>query len=122
MACESQMPNQSPKVIWSLESAGAITMFKRSVQKHKLRYTSYIGDGDSSSFKAVEDSKPYEECVPIVKKECIGHVQKRMGTRCRALRQSKRSVTLSDGKKISGKGRLTDNAVKTLQNHYGMAN
>ena len=28
---------------------------------------------------------------------------------------------MSDGKGISGKGRLTDKAVNTLQNYYGMA-
>lgn len=44
-----------------------------------------------------------------------------MGTRCRGLRQSLKGVKLSDGKKISGRGRLTDKAINTLQNHYGMA-
>ena len=34
----------------AMESAGAIKMFADSVKKHNLRYTSYIGDGDSSSF------------------------------------------------------------------------
>ena len=40
---------------------------------------------------------------------------------CRVLRQSLKGVVLSDGKKISGRGRLTDKAINTLQNHYGMA-
>ena len=105
----------------AMESAGAITMFADSIKKHNLRYTSYIGDGDSSSFKLVQESKPYGDNVEIIKKECIGHVQKRMGSRCRTLRQAKKSVTLSDGKKIGGRGRLTDKAINTLQNHYGMA-
>ena len=28
---------------------------------------------------------------------------------------------LSDGKKISGRGGLTDEVINTMQNHYGMA-
>eukprot|EP00794_Sanderia_malayensis_P002926 gene2926-3380_t len=104
-----------------MESAGAVMMFKRSIEKHQLRYTSYIGDGDSSSYGDVASSQPYGEGVQIEKKECIGHIQKRMGSRCRGLRQSLKSVKLSDGKKINGKGRLTDKAINTMQNHYGMA-
>ena len=105
----------------AMESAGAVAMFKRSIDCHHLRYTSYIGDGDSSSYSDVANSQPYGDGVKIEKKECIGHVQKRMGTRCRGLRQSLKGVKLSDGKKISGRGRLTDKAINTLQNHYGMA-
>ena len=54
-------------------------------------------------------------------KECIGHVQKRMGTRLRILRQLMKLNILSDVGKIMGKGRLTGKAVNTLQNHYGTA-
>ena len=104
-----------------MESAGAVKMFARSIEKNKLRYTSYIGDGDTSSFNDVINSKPYGDNVVIDKKECVGHVQKRMGTRLRNLRQEKKGVVLSDNKKIMGKGRLTDKAVNTLQNYYGMA-
>jgi len=46
-----------------------------------LRYLSFIGDGDSSTYKTVSEAKPYGNEVEIVKKECIGHVQKRFGTR-----------------------------------------
>ena len=37
----------------SMESAGAIKIFQRSINNHKLRYNNYIGDGDSSSFNKV---------------------------------------------------------------------
>ena len=37
----------------SMESVGAVQMFKRSVEKHKLQYTTYLGDGDSSAFQEV---------------------------------------------------------------------
>ena len=48
-------------------------------------------------------------------------MQKRLGTRLRTLRTTLKSKILSDGKKISGRGRLTDKVINTMQNYYGMA-
>ena len=45
----------------AMEPAGAVAIFNRSIEKHKLRYTSYIGDGDTSSFAEVKESKPYDD-------------------------------------------------------------
>ena len=39
-----------------MECAGAVEMFGRSVKKYKLRYSSYIGDGGTSSYN--EDVPP----------------------------------------------------------------
>ena len=105
----------------SMEAAGAILMFSRPIKNYGLRYTSYIGDGDTSSFNEVKSSKPYGEEITIEKLECVGHVQKRLGTRCRSLLQSMKRKILSDGKKLNGAGRLTDNVINKLQNYYGMA-
>ena len=69
----------------SMESAGAIEIFQRSINNHKLRYNNYIGDGDSSSFNKVVQSKPYGETFIINKLECVGHIQKRLGCRLRTL-------------------------------------
>ena len=46
-----------------------------------------MGDGDTSSFSEVVTSQPYKEHGDIipVKLECVGHVQKRLGTRLRNL-------------------------------------
>ena len=77
-------------------------------------------DGDTSSYGEVVAENPYGDVVPE-KLECVGHVNKRMGTRCRDLIQRHRGKKLSDGKSISGKGRLTNKAVNTLQNYYGMS-
>ena len=38
------------------EAADAVTIFKRSLDKNNLRYVSYIGDGDTSSFNEVDNS------------------------------------------------------------------
>jgi len=67
----------------AMESAGAVDMFSRSVSKNNLIYKEYLGDGDTSSFDDVVESKPYaEQNVVPVKLECvgIGHVQKRLGS------------------------------------------
>ena len=67
-----------------MESAGAVDMFCRSVAINELIYNGYLGDGDSSSFKDVVNSKPYVVSnIDPEKYECVGHVQKRLGTRLR---------------------------------------
>ena len=55
------------------------------------------------------------------KLECVGHVQKRLGTRLCRLRTNLKGKVLSDGGKISGKGRLTDKIINKIQNYFGMA-
>ena len=60
----------------SMETEGAKRIFQRSVDNRKARYMSYFGDGDSKAFKEVEDIYSPEK---IVKYECIGHYQKRVG-------------------------------------------
>jgi len=94
--CENNHDRSSEAV----ESAGAVILFKRSVELHQLRYTSYIEDGGSSSYSDVVNSHPYGEGVKIDKLECLGHVQKRMGSRCRSLCQLLKGIALSDGKKF----------------------
>ena len=42
-----------------------------------------FGDYDSRSYASVTKSEPYEPGVFIPKKDCIGHVMKRMGTALR---------------------------------------
>ena len=49
----------------------------------------------------------------IKKLECVGHIQKRVGSRLRKLKEK--------NKGIGGKGKLTDKVINTLQNYYGMA-
>ena len=81
----------------------------------------YLGDGDSSSYKTVADLKPYGDDCQVKKLECVGHVQKRVGSRLRKLKKSYKNTKLSDGKTIGGMGRLTDAKIDCLQNYYGLA-
>ncbi len=105
----------------AMEVGGTMAMYERSVRKNGLRYVSFIGDRDSSTFQTVSDAKPYGNDVLTTKKECVSHVQKRQGTRLRKLKSSYTKRKLSDGKSIGGKGRLTDKMIDTMQNYYGLA-
>lgn len=44
--------------------------------------------------------------------ECVGHVEKRIGTILRNLRKMK---------KLGGRGKLTENLIKKLSTYYGLA-
>ena len=67
----------------------------------------YFGDGDSKAYASVKDTyKP-----DIVKTfECVGHYQKRLGTRLRKLKKT-----------TTGLKPLTDVLIDKLQNYFGMA-
>lgn len=104
-----------------MEPAGAIAIFSRSLNKYGVRYINYLGDGDTKSYKAVSEHKPYGEDIKINKMECLNHVAKRMGARLRKLKLSLRGKKLSDNLPIGGANRLTDNIIDQLQSYYGKA-
>ena len=62
----------------SMESAAAIEIWNRSIACHSLVYDTYIGDGDSSSYKNLVKADPYNGIAKVRKEECLGHVQKRV--------------------------------------------
>ncbi|GBN00657.1 hypothetical protein AVEN_222300-1 [Araneus ventricosus] len=64
----------------SMESVRAYRIFERSQCSHQLLYTDYYGHGDSKAYETVKDI--YNDTT-INKLECIGHIQKRVGTRLR---------------------------------------
>lgn len=103
-----------------MEVDGMLRIFNRSESERDVRYVQYIGDGDAKTFLAIQKSKPYGD-TPVTKLECITHVQKRMGTRLRKLKQEYKCRKLSDNKSLSGKGRLTDVVINKLTTFYGNA-
>lgn len=94
-----------------MEVDAIIEMFLRSNEKFGVKYGNYIGDGDSKTFKAILDINPYDD-FQVIKSECIGHVEKRMGTRLRNIKKAT---------KLGGKGKLTDVLIKKLTSYYGLA-
>ena len=101
----------------AMETVGTIDIFKRSVQKHNLCYTTFIGDGDSSSYPAVVEENPYQG-KEVKKGECVGHVQKRVGSNLIRLRKS---LPKERKKCIFGTGKLTTAGINYIQNCYGLA-
>ncbi|GFV27143.1 uncharacterized protein TNCV_3097631 [Trichonephila clavipes] len=79
-----------------MEVDGMLRIFNRSEKLHNLKYSNYIGDGDTKTFNALSENKPYGDDYLIQKIECVGHVQKRMG-------------------------RLTDSLIDKLAHYYGNA-
>ncbi|GFX90881.1 uncharacterized protein TNCV_3167121 [Trichonephila clavipes] len=62
-----------------MEVAGALSIFQRSQSLYNVRYTKYLGDGDSKAFTSIVENKVYGDHCSVEKLECIGHVMKRMG-------------------------------------------
>lgn len=102
-----------------MEVNGMVSMFSRSEEKYAARYVNYIGDGDCKTFSSVVKSNPYS--VPVSKTECVGHIQKRMGSRLRKLKAQFKGKKLYDKKPLGGKGRLTDVLIDQISSLYGDA-
>ena len=100
----------------AMEPHGTLQMFQRSLQ-YNLRYTHLISDGDSKTFSLLTSLQPFGQEHPIQKLDCVGHVQKRLGTALTNLKVMYRGRKLDDGKTIGGAGRLTDGLINSLQNY-----
>lgn len=96
-----------------MEVNGAVEMFARSETLHSVKYLSYIGDSDSQTYKGIVDSQPYGNDILITKKECVGHITKRMGARLRKVKK--------DTKGLGGRGKLTAKLIDELSVYYGLA-
>ena len=94
-----------------MEPEGAKRVFQRSIDNRQLRYIQYLGDGDSKSYMNVKNTYLNTE---IEKLECVGHYQKRVGTRLRNIKRKRE-------KGLGGKGCLTDATIDRLQNFVAVA-
>ena len=113
----------------AMEAKGVVTCFSSSVDKYNLRYTQYLGDGDTKSFLEVVKSNPYNGTA-VNKLECIGHIQKRVGSRLLKMRKDGEFKELYEDSDDDGDDpnstkkkliRLTDKNINKLQNYYGIA-
>ena len=115
----------------NMEVAAVIEMFSRSDEKYGAKIGNYVGDGDSKTYGNLVQAEPYGEDFIINKKECVGHVQKRMGKRLRELVKNTVQETVvksgkNAGKKrrskiLGGKGKLTGKMIDNLSRYYGAA-
>lgn len=51
---------------------------------------------------------------------CIGHIQKHIASQLHRLKIAYKGKKLSDGKRVSGIKRLTDNLIAKLDSYYGI--
>lgn len=68
-----------------MDANGLLNIFQRSVEQYGLRYLEFLGDGDSRAHKMLVEEAVYGD-VEVEKLECVGHVQKRLGSRLRSLK------------------------------------
>jgi len=52
----------------------------------------------------------------VAKIDCVGHIQKRLGTRLRNLVEKEK---FADGSGLGGKGKLTKARIDSMQNYFG---
>lgn len=108
-----------------MEVDSVIEMFKCSIGKYGVVYKNYIGDGGSKTYSGILKALPYGN-NEVIKKECIGHVQKRMGTRLRELVKKSVETVKKSGKTIQkkvlgGQGKLTGKTIDKLTVYYSLA-
>ncbi|GFU70987.1 uncharacterized protein TNCV_3350101 [Trichonephila clavipes] len=87
---------------------------KKPCENCAKNYEGFSGEWNVGEAKVYGDTE-------VEKLECVGHVQKRMGTRLRNILKMSKGIKLSDGKNISGRGRLTLKEVDSIQHYYGLA-
>jgi hypothetical protein len=95
-------------------------MFCRSLAKYNTRYVSYVGDGDAKVHKYLVDNPPYPD-IDIKKLEDTNHFAKRMLNRIMKIKRENKNKILSDGKRFSGKGRMTDGHVIKFKIYFAKA-
>ena len=97
----------------AMEVEAANRLWNRSLAKHGIRYTGFLGDGDSEAYTAVVNQDVYDG-VHVEREECINHAHKRMGT---AL------INLAKHEKLGGRGagRLTKDKALYFQRMYRLA-
>eukprot|EP00111_Clytia_hemisphaerica_P024621 TCONS_00072582-protein len=71
----------------AMETSVTLTIYNRSIEKRNLRYTTYLGDDDSKSHPNIVEADPYKDTILLKEGECIGHVQKRVGSNLRRIRK-----------------------------------
>ncbi|KYQ49804.1 hypothetical protein ALC60_11123, partial [Trachymyrmex zeteki] len=92
--------------IHSAASSIVQLVLKQAVKEEQQEITKQNSSDDINA-------KSYGDEIEIIKKECVGHVQKRMGTRLRECKKKNSG--------IGGKNKLTAKFVDKLSIYYGLA-
>ena len=98
-------------------------MYQRSIETRRLKYTTFVGDGDSDTLELIKENMAdaYGDRYSVQTEDCIGHIQKRMGSALRLCVASMKGKRLDDGKTVGGKGRLTKDRINSVKIYFGKA-
>lgn len=77
----------------AMETDIIVEGFKTSIQTHGLKYTTLVGDGDSSITKKLTETKPYGNSTVIQKVECRNHLLRNFSRKIRELCKRSRSTS-----------------------------
>ena len=75
----------------------------------------FLGAGDSKAQKRVVEEAVYGK--EVTKLECVGHVQKHLGSHLHLLKKRLGQALVQDGKPIGAAGRLTKDTIDALQDY-----
>lgn len=74
----------------SMEKAGFVRMFARSISKNGLIYDKLISDGDSSNYAAILQLNPYREQMIMVENTlCVNHIRRNVSSNLKAFSKTK---------------------------------
>lgn len=83
-----------------MEVDGVIEMFQWSQDQFGVKYSHYIREGDTNTFKSLLESELYGEDFIVTKLECVNHVQKRLLNR---IKVAKKMHSNQDAQKNNGR-------------------
>ncbi|KAH9364938.1 hypothetical protein HPB48_017967 [Haemaphysalis longicornis] len=98
-----------------MEVEAALVLFRRSLEKYDLCYTTIVCNGDCRTYWTLCEDRTYG-FIQFTKEDCVNHAEKRMGTNLRSV------VAKSDrDQPLGGRGCLTQDLIKRLTSYYGQA-
>ena len=75
-----------------MEPDAAERIWGRSLEKNRLVYSVFVGDGDSKAFQRVTTLDPYP-LVQALKEECLTHVSKRLKKNLKKMKPNTKTTT-----------------------------
>ena len=118
MICDGD--SKAYQSVWNMYGCCDVCEKYENIDRKNSEYKKWISSEDHKEWKNKHDFGQ-ADCNRVMKLDCVGHVQKRVGTTLRELRK-KTSGKLKDGLPVGGrKHRLTDKAIDKLQQYYGRA-
>ena len=76
----------------AMEPEAAERIWGRSLERNRLVYSVFIGDGDSKAFQHVTSLNPYP-LVKVRKEECLTHVAKRIKKKLKKIKRNTKKNT-----------------------------